>query len=84
MSLTQTTVEPEVFQRLCLKGLDEGSILNKEPAEVVGMALQELRRAGVELIEWRAELYRRMHVPIVIMVSIDSTSPRIFDSNQPF
>jgi hypothetical protein len=50
-----------------MKSLDEGNILNNEPAEVVDMALQELRRAGVELIEWRAELYRRMNVPIVVM-----------------
>ena len=77
MSLTQTTVQPEVFPKLLLKSLDAGNILKNEPAEVVDMALQELRRAGVELIEWRAELYRRMHVPIVVMVSVDSTRPKI-------
>ena len=80
MSHWHTTVRPEIFQRLC--NLDEGNILNEEPAEVA--LLRELRSAGVELIEWRAELYRRMHVPIMVMVSIGLTSPRIFDLNQLF
>ena len=48
MSLTQTTVRPEVLQML---RRNEGNILNNEPAEVVDMALQELQRAGAELIE---------------------------------
>ncbi|KAF8964812.1 hypothetical protein BDZ97DRAFT_1814611 [Flammula alnicola] len=37
-----------------------------EPAEIVDIALQALQRAGVELIEWRAVLYRRMNVPILV------------------
>ncbi|KAF9530516.1 hypothetical protein CPB83DRAFT_850459 [Crepidotus variabilis] len=64
MSLTITATEN--IPALRLKGLNEGNILNHEPVEVVDMALERLQKAGVELIEWRAQLYRRMQVPIVV------------------
>ena len=41
MSLTQTTVRPDVFQRL---RPDEANILNGKSAVVVDMVLQELQR----------------------------------------
>lgn len=45
------------------------TILDGHPAEVVDMALHALQSAGFQLIEWRALLYRRMKVPILIKVS---------------
>ena len=45
------------------------TILDNHPAEVVDMALQALQVASVPLIEWRALLYRRMKVPILVKVS---------------
>ncbi|KAI0062295.1 hypothetical protein BV25DRAFT_1804045 [Artomyces pyxidatus] len=42
------------------------SLLDLLPEEVVEIALQRLLHAGVELIEWRAPLYRRMKVPIMV------------------
>lgn len=45
------------------------TILDNHPAEVVDMALHALQSAGFQLIEWRALLYRRMKVPILIKVS---------------
>jgi hypothetical protein len=37
------------------------------PEELVDMALHRLQVAGFELIEWRAPLYRRMGVPVILM-----------------
>ena len=45
------------------------TILDNHPAEVVDMALYALQSAGFQLIEWRALLYRRMKVPILVKVS---------------
>jgi len=47
----------------------EDDILNNKPEVVVDKALERLQRAGVVLIEWRALLYRRMNVPIIVKVS---------------
>ena len=38
------------------------------PEELVDVALHQLQVAGFELIEWRAPLYRRMCVPVILMV----------------
>ena len=46
------------------------TILDNHPAEVVDIALHALQSGGFQLIEWRALLYRRMKVPILIKVSI--------------
>ncbi|KAF8802085.1 hypothetical protein BYT27DRAFT_7113209 [Phlegmacium glaucopus] len=42
------------------------TILDNHPAEVVDEALHTLQGAGFRLIEWRALLYRRMKVPILV------------------
>ena len=72
MTLTQTiaiTEKLSTLPTLTLKGCLDPQILSNDPAEVVDMALDRLQRAGVQLIEWRALLYRRMNVPIVVTVS---------------
>ena len=38
------------------------------PEELVDVALHKLQVAGFELIEWRTPLYRRMCVPVILMV----------------
>lgn len=45
------------------------TILDNHPAEVVDIVLHALQSAGFQLIEWRALLYRRMKVPILVKVS---------------
>ena len=45
------------------------TILDNHSSEVVDMALHALQSAGFQLIEWRALLYRRMKVPILVKVS---------------
>ncbi|KAL4250063.1 hypothetical protein ABKN59_004914 [Abortiporus biennis] len=42
------------------------SVSTCEPAEVVDRALHALQQAGVQLIEWRALLYKRMNVPVIV------------------
>lgn len=39
------------------------------PEELVDRALKTLQDAGVQLIEWRSLLYRRMGVPVVLKVN---------------
>ncbi|KAJ2928188.1 hypothetical protein H1R20_g8904, partial [Candolleomyces eurysporus] len=41
-------------------------LFDRQPAELVDVAISRLQAAGVELIEWRALLYRRMSVPIFV------------------
>lgn len=41
-------------------------VFEQQPAELVDIALLRLQAAGIELIEWRALLYRRMAVPIIV------------------
>ncbi|KAI0264173.1 hypothetical protein BC834DRAFT_970902 [Gloeopeniophorella convolvens] len=36
------------------------------PEALVDLALVRLRDAGIELIEWRATVYRRMNVPVIV------------------
>ncbi|KAI0349715.1 hypothetical protein OH77DRAFT_1414481, partial [Trametes cingulata] len=36
------------------------------PEELVNMALTALQQAGIELVEWKTLLYRRMGVPLVV------------------
>jgi len=50
------------------------NILDNHPAEVVEIALNALQRAGIQMIEWRALLYRRMRVPILVSVSSNINS----------
>lgn len=38
------------------------------PEALVDIALERLSAAGVQLIEWRALLYRRLNVPIIAKV----------------
>jgi hypothetical protein len=72
MSQTQTISTSPNFshfpQRLFLNASTK-TILDHEPPEVVDIALQKLQKAGVELIEWRALLCRRMNVPVILKVS---------------
>lgn len=69
MSLTTTVTETENIHSLRLTRYDKRDIMDNAPEVVVDMALAQLQKHGVELIEWRAPLYRRMHVPIIIKVS---------------
>lgn len=74
MSQTQTiSASPSFspFHRLYLDTSSRQSVLYLDPAEVVDIALQKLQKAGVELIEWRSLLYRRMNVPVVLVVSFN-------------
>lgn len=48
-------------------------ILNLQPAEVVDLALERLQTAQIILIEWRALLYRRMNVPVLVKVRVYKT-----------
>ncbi|KDQ11381.1 hypothetical protein BOTBODRAFT_46501 [Botryobasidium botryosum FD-172 SS1] len=41
-------------------------ILNKQPSEVVDLALSRMREMGVQMIEWGTLLYRRMDVPRIM------------------
>ena len=42
--------------------------LDEHPAVLVDKALQTLQREGIQVIEWRALLYRRMKVPVFVKV----------------
>ncbi|PFH47180.1 hypothetical protein AMATHDRAFT_7022 [Amanita thiersii Skay4041] len=42
------------------------SILDCKPAEIVDAALVQLQTMGIELVEWKALLMRRMDVPIIL------------------
>jgi hypothetical protein len=44
------------------------NVFDLPPAELVDLALSRLQNAGVKLIEWRALLYRRMNVPVIVKV----------------
>jgi hypothetical protein len=50
-------------------------VFEHSPEELVDIALSELQAAGIQLIEWRALVNRRMDVPIVIRASGLSTPP---------
>jgi hypothetical protein len=39
-----------------------------QPEALVDMAMERLSAAGVQLIEWRALLYRRLNIPIIAKV----------------
>ena len=43
-------------------------IYELSPEELVDKALKALQNAGVQLIEWKSLLYRRMGVPLIIKV----------------
>lgn len=40
--------------------------LDEQPAVLVDKALQTMKREGIQVIEWRALLYRRMKVPVFV------------------
>ncbi|KAJ7180718.1 hypothetical protein C8R46DRAFT_985746 [Mycena filopes] len=42
------------------------SILDKDPIEVLDIALSRLQAVGIKLIEWQDLVYRRMNVPAII------------------
>jgi len=77
MSQTQTISTSPNFSHLPQRlffNTSTKTILDHEPAEVVDIALQNLQKAGVELIEWRALLCRRMNVPVILKVSFNTLS----------
>ena len=84
MVQTQTISTSPIFshflQRLYLNA-SKKTILDYEPAEVVDIALQKLQKAGVELIEWRSLLYRRMNVPVILKVNLNTSSLLHFSSS---
>ncbi|KAI0775014.1 hypothetical protein BD413DRAFT_603049 [Trametes elegans] len=41
-------------------------IYDDSPEELVGKALKALQEAGIQLIEWKTLLYRRMGVPVIV------------------
>lgn len=78
MSLTQTitihhrfTSSQTFIDSPYLKKYD--GILNLQPVEVVDLALERLQTAQIILIEWRALLYRRMNVPVLVKVRVYKT-----------
>lgn len=58
-------------------------VFDNSPSHLVGVALARLQAAGVELIEWRAMLYRRMSVPVIVRVNIlrDSSYAALIDQH---
>jgi hypothetical protein len=46
------------------------SLFDLEPEALVDMALHKLQTTGTRIIEWRSLLYKRMHVPVIITVSL--------------
>ena len=72
---TQTYEHP---QSLILKGTEvkDGfsnatALFDHDPMELVDMALHQLQSGGVQPVEWRSRLYRRMGVPVINMVCIN-------------
>lgn len=47
------------------KGRD---ILDNRPSDVVDLALVQLQNIGIQLVEWRTLLYRRLNVPRLMKV----------------
>ena len=60
----------------CALGLQEvqsvSYIYELSPEELVDKALKALQNAGIQLIEWKSLLYRRMGVPLIIKVCCPS------------
>ncbi|GBE90121.1 hypothetical protein SCP_1801450 [Sparassis crispa] len=54
------------FRDVCSSSGEIPALFNRLPEELVDHALHTLQDAGVELIEWRSLLYRRMGVPVLI------------------
>lgn len=52
----------------------KNSLFDQSPEELVDIALQRLQTAGLDPIEWRAPLYRRMGIPKILMVRVISFS----------
>jgi hypothetical protein len=44
--------------------------LDDHPAVLVDKALETMQREGIQVIEWRALLYRRMKVPVFVKVRL--------------
>ncbi|PPQ83397.1 hypothetical protein CVT25_003844 [Psilocybe cyanescens] len=57
---------PVVSCNRLIKDVKQENILGKHPAEIVDIALEMLQSLRVQPIEWRALLYRRMSVPILV------------------
>jgi hypothetical protein len=79
MSQTQTSHAFHEHPRsLILKGTEvkdsfsnAAALFDHEPMELVDMALRRLQNSGIQPVEWRSRLYRRMGVPVINMVCID-------------
>ncbi|KAH8099762.1 hypothetical protein BXZ70DRAFT_941002 [Cristinia sonorae] len=65
MSFTRTLTRPSPKHLTSLVPIGE-SPLGRDPAEVLDFALSRLQEVGVKLTEWRALLYRRMKVPLMV------------------
>jgi hypothetical protein len=44
--------------------------LNLLPEEMLDIALEKMQSVGINLVEWRTLLYRRMNVPRIVSVSL--------------
>ena len=51
-----------------VRHIENESIFDKQPQEIVDIVLSTLQTAGIQLIEWRHGLYGRMNVPLVLFV----------------
>lgn len=51
----------------------QSSLFDLSPEELVDRALHRLQSSGVQLIEWGAELQRRLGVPVMLKVRLFST-----------
>ncbi|KAH9474863.1 hypothetical protein JR316_0013331 [Psilocybe cubensis] len=50
-----------------IKDVKQDNILDKHPAEIVDIALDTLQSLGIQLVEWRSLLYRRLGVPVLVL-----------------
>ena len=69
-TVTQTITQTHSSLFLNLPAKEE-TIFFHDPAVVVDIALERLHQASIVLLEWRAALYRRMNVPIVVKASVE-------------
>jgi hypothetical protein len=57
-----TALEPQNTLQLC------PPLQNLHEEEIVDVALSRLQSACIQLVEWRALLFARMNVPVVVRV----------------
>ena len=56
------------FQNARPQSPSASNVYEFSPEDLVDKALRALQEAGVQLIEWKTLLYRRMGVPVILKV----------------